>query len=896
MKTPLTNLLRRIGALGIGLALAGGALVACNDDGDGSTPPPVAQEGDFVLSLGAPEVTTLRGAPGRLLVKIERKNGFADEVVVDLVDPPAGVTSTAAVLNVGAQALLGITVADDVALGDLSLTVAATAAGKVSSASLKVTVQPGQPATGKLIATALAAGRIDLGTSLLYRAYAMVGDSRLPREFVGAGQTDEDNGLFREIARNAPAFSAELNEQLLAFTVRPTDPRSVFSARPAAARASAWSSGRERALASVPVTDKSQCTTGTEEWISRLSSAAAPGLRVWVLCHGDAPRNAAAQSDLDRVVKLLDRVLPEMTRVMKPMLGDKDSSVNSLNFDDAVDLYVLPTGVNTIPGWENVGGAAELFAKLQSFGGPAGNTQPVAVNKEAAYSATIFIPEREVRTENFQINLIHELFHAIQYAYNGNLGGFWFSDASAVWASTYFPRALGGLDMKPKYLGDELAYRFVQGRSADAAANKYGFLLQTLGLLDTSNGSAPYSSFIWPLFMEQMGGENGASRIAAAWVNLGRVAGDGIAPKDASTPATSINQASDAVNNALAFETNFRKFALRNLNREFLPGDPLPAGQRYKSQDPQFPFPTPLPANLKPKNPKTGDPDVSPINNTTDSAYTLVAPLAPLSAGYYVFNSLQAAPELRQVRFDLDGLQVDGLDVDALVKINGTWESAPRDLKGKTLLRFCLDKPEEKLEEIWFIFSNHLHQLGEEINPRFRVKGLQAPCASEIAGRSSSVLGARNATGVRFELDATGVVWELDPTFSDANVALYRPVRGSVAFRLIYPGCTFTLTPSSYDIKPDDYNGLNATGTLGSITVNFNNQPPTYGGGAATAWMANYTKECADGSSNSGQILAGGEWFASPPGDGQAKENGTLIEGAFSSGGDDYNFKFTLTR
>jgi hypothetical protein len=881
MKTPLTNLLRRMGALGIVLALAGGALVACDDDSDGSTPPPVAQESSFVLSLGAPEVTTLRGAPGLLLVKIERKNGFADEVLVDLVDPPAGVTSTAVVLGVGAQALLGITVGDDIALGDLSLTVAATAAGQTSRASLKVVVQPGQPATGELIATALASGRIDLGTSLLYRAFAAFGDSRLPKEFVGAGQSDEDSGLFREIARNAPLLSAELNEQLLAFTVRPTDPRSVFSARPAAA-ASAAGGGRERAMAAAPASSNSACTTGTEEWISRLSiaptppppSAPGPALRVWVLCHGDEARNGAATRDIYIVVTMLNRVLTAMTEHMGPMRSDKGSRPN---FDDAVDLYILPTGVNTIPGWENVKGATAEFLSLQQLSGPAGKTNPVDVGTDPSYSASIIIPERAVRTTNFHINLVHELFHAHQYAYNGNLGGFWFSDASAVWASVYFPRLLG---IDPGQNAAELKARFLGGQTPEAIANQYGFLRQTDGLLDTANPSAPYSSFIWPLFMEQVGG---AKRIANAWFFLGTVAGDGL-PPDKDKPPTSINEASDAVNNALAFEPNFRKFALRNLNRAFLPGDPLPEGDRYKKVDAQFPFPTPLPKNL----------DRGPIDKTTDKAYTLVAPLPPLSAGYYVFDSIQSAPEMRQVRFDLDGLQVDGLDVDALVKINGTWESAPRDLKGKTLLRFCLDKPEEKLEEIWFIFSNHQRHLGEKIDPRFRVKGLQAPCASEIAGRSSSVLGAREPSGVHFELDATGVVWEQDPTLSTYNVALYRPVSGSVAFRWIYPGCTITLTPSSYDIKPDDANGL--TGTVGSVTVNFNNQPPTYGGGAATSWMANYTSECADGSASSGQILAGGQWFESPPGDGQAKENGTLIEGAFSSGGDDYSFKFTLTR
>jgi hypothetical protein len=866
MKTPLTHLPRRIGALGIVLALAGGALVACDDDSDGSTTPPVAQESSFVLSLGAPEVTTLRGAPGRLPVKVERLNGFADEVLVDLVDPPAGVTSTAAVLGVGAQALLGITVGEDVALGDLSLTVAATAAGQTSRATLKVTVQPGQPPTGELIATALAAGRIDLGTSLLYRAYAGVGDSRLPRELVGAGQIDEDSGLSREIARNAPSLSAELNEQLLAFTVRPTDPRSVFSARPAAP-AKATDDGRARAMAAATVTNKSQCTTGTEEWISRLSNGVAPGVRIWVLCHGDEARNSAAVSDLTRVAKTVDEVLPKMTAFMqRPLVGDTAASENV--YDDAVDLFILPTGVNTIPGYSEWSTRNEI-PPMQQPDGPAGKTAPVDVGKDPAYSATIIIPERAVRTADFQINLIHELFHAHQYAYNGNLGGFWFSDASAVWASVYFPRSLpSSLAVPPHLIAAEHDRRFTGGSSAKALEKQYGFLRQTGGLLDLKN-LAPYSSYVWPLFMEQVGD---ASSIAGAWQRLATGVG------------SDQSRASDAVNSVLAFQPSFRKFALRNLNRAFLPGDPLPESTRYKKKEPQFPFPTPLPKNL----------DRGPIDNTTDKAYTLVAPLPPLSAGYYVFDSIQSAPEMRQVSFDLDGLQVDGLDVDALVKINGTWESAPRDLNGKTLLRFCLDKPEEKLEEIWFIFSNHQRHLGQEIDPRFRAKGLQAPCASEIAGRSSSVLGARNATGVYFELDATRVVWEQDPNFSGANVALYRPVGGSVAFRWIYPGCTIKVTPSSYDIKPDDANGL--TGTIGSVTVNFNNQPPTYGGAAATSWMANYTSVCTDGSSSSGQILAGGQWFESPPGDGQAKENGTLIEGAFSSGGDDYNFKFTLTR
>lgn len=873
-----TCLALRFSALGVVMALAVSVLSACGSGGDSSSQSdPNSQNTDFTLSLGAADVTTLRGAPGWLLVKIERKSGFADDVIVDLVDPPAGVTSTGVVLTVGAQALLGITVDDSVALGELNLTVAASAGGNTSRASLKVTVQPGQPATGELIASALAAGRIDLGTSLLYRAYAQFGDSRLPREYVGSGQSDHDNDLFREIARNAPLLSAALNDQLLAFTVRPTDPRSVFSARPTASP-STLVNGRKSATAAVLVTSKDQCTTGTEEWISRLSRAVEPGLRVWVLCHGDEPRNTAAQSDLKHVVELLDRVLPEMAKTMKPMLSDRNSPDN---YDDAVDLYILPTGVNTIPAWENLAGTPEGFQNLQRVGGVRGQTPPVDVGKDPAYSATIFIPEREVRTENFQINLIHELFHATQYAYTGNLGGFWFSDASAVWASTYFPRALKGLGLAPKYIKAELSNRFVQGQSADAAGKQYGFLLQTLGLLDISNPSAPYSSFVWPLFMEQMGGVDGAKSIATAWLNLSAVAGDGIAPKEPSAPATSINQASDAVNNALAFEPNFRKFALRNLNREFLPGDPLPKSARYEGLEKQFPSSTPLPKNFS----------RTIVGKNTDQGYSLAVPLAPLSAGYYMFDVAQSDPELRQVLFDLEGARLTGLDVDALVKINGTWESAPRDLNGKGQLRFCLDKPAEKLEEIWFIFSNHEHYVGREIDPQFRAKGLQAPCKSQLRGSSSGTLNG-GLLG-RYEYDASNVVWEQDPTLSSANVAVYRPIGGSVSFRQVVPGCTVTAVPSTYLIKADDFDGM--TGTTGSLSINYNNDPPTYGGAAATSWYADVTLDCPGSAPSTGRVRVGtGGWFGSPVPDRQTRDLGTRIEDSFTAGDTSFNYLFLM--
>src|SRR5215210_7253523 len=47
-----------------------------------------------------------------------------------------------------------------------------------------------------LIAAALKAGRIDYGTALLYRAYALFADDRLPADLWGSGSQGEDQPLF----------------------------------------------------------------------------------------------------------------------------------------------------------------------------------------------------------------------------------------------------------------------------------------------------------------------------------------------------------------------------------------------------------------------------------------------------------------------------------------------------------------------------------------------------------------------------------------------------------------------------------------------------------------------------------------------------------------------------
>ena len=64
--------------------------------------------------------------------------------------------------------------------------------------------------------------------------------------------------------------------------------------------------------------------------------------------------------------------------------------------------------------------------------------------------------------------------------------------------------------------------------------------------------------------------------------------------------------------------------------------------------------------------------------------------VAPLAAHYARF--LVTSDKIRRIEFDLRQLADQGLDADAFVKINDTWEGTPR-FNGKEKLVFCMDDP-----------------------------------------------------------------------------------------------------------------------------------------------------------------------------------------------------------
>ena len=160
-------------------------LGACGGGGspstDGGTPPPAAAfeiRIDTAAGGGVP-----RGSSGQLRVQIERKQGFTGVVELKLLAPPAGITSSVTVSGGPAtEALLSIRIGPDVPLGPAALVVSASGGGQTRSAVVNFDIAAAQPRSQELIAAALAAGRIEYATSLLYRLLAVFGAADLPAE------------------------------------------------------------------------------------------------------------------------------------------------------------------------------------------------------------------------------------------------------------------------------------------------------------------------------------------------------------------------------------------------------------------------------------------------------------------------------------------------------------------------------------------------------------------------------------------------------------------------------------------------------------------------------------------------------------------------------------------
>ena len=546
--------------------------------------------------------------------------------------------------------------------------------------------RPAGPATGAdQIIAALEAGEIDFPTSLLYRLYSLHEDPRLPAEFNGPPDV-EDEAAFMLASDPALLLSDDLRALMQTYLVRPTDPLSAFSGvretGDGTARVfdGAGAGGSVAALSCDPISN----------WASQ--SVVAGPIKVWARCTG------SYEADIAAVVAVVNAIYGPMTAYMgEPILDlgtDLDGGDNDIDLYLTDDVSCPPEIVRcvAIARPTVVGRAMRDFPYGQPPGMPS--------------SAWMTMRRSGLRDrDQFRRTMIHEFFHVLQFTHNsviisGPTGArdtdgtavidvFWFAEASAEWSEYHFERKLGN------------------GASAkviprDDFVNGYQFTDASL------HAQVPkmrrYEAFIWPFFMVQEKGEN---VVANVWRTL--------------ADATDWDDAMGWISTYLPFESNFRDFAVRNINMNVAGSGDDPIPKRYKDFDATITFPD-------------GKPSGSMWHSLTtieaaDDPVPYPDTIKPLSAHYWRFD---VADSVEKFEFDFSGLG-DGniLDVDALLAI---WQDGPgsevkwehrklADPKAK----FCRSIPEEDVAEMYLVLSNHER---EQINlsGTFTIDATEEPC------------------------------------------------------------------------------------------------------------------------------------------------------------------------
>src|SRR6266850_3946019 len=502
------------------------------------------------------------------------------------------------------------------------------------------------PTTRELIQRALREGRIDYPTSLAYRMWAVNVDPQLPEEFDAPGLGSEDDSLGNEIRDAWPTLPPGIQAALAPYVARPDDPASAYG--PASGTPA-------------PLVRAAQASAPAEKrcpnfWTYAVGSTAF--VTVWDCSSGDP---AADQAFLGGIAALFDKHWTEMTRDMDP--PDPDDAGR----DASIDVYLLRGG-ECMP---RAGGCKGLEPSVPGGAPALGRTVPASPYLSRAtggeHSSAYILLKRGLAVAGgptLEDVVVHEFFHVLQRAHTNTTGRAnagsgintvftFFTEASATWAEWVYLPAESAMVHNVWWAG---AFMPVS---------------RSLLLID---GRHEYGSYIWPFFVQQ---EKGAPQaIFDAW----KAAESASGPEDVEK----------AVDTQLDFRTNFREFAVRNLNWK-PPGNPL--GKTFGDLDSRLP------------KKKHNDVDLMFPTIVPDMAReaTSVDELPSLTARY---RRYPVSDDVHHIIIDFEVNPVDSFDADAIVKVGDTWRRVPKEKTGRRL-EFCRDDPEERVKEIVLVLSNH---------------------------------------------------------------------------------------------------------------------------------------------------------------------------------------------
>lgn len=308
----------------------------------------------------------------------------------------------------------------------------------------------------EIIATAYKSGKINYSKYLLYRAYALFWDPRLPATYDGTGSLGEDD-FFTEARLNFGSLDAETQTALAPFLARPADP------------------------------DGYGCPLGGT-WTD--SGTASAHFKVW------ACSTNGATEDIGAAVAMLDNVYPAMTAAsaMGAPVPDEEGG------DPRIDVYLL----DTISTRERSGQQRPIDGTTIAAVSP---DAPFAGNTASSY---IMIGRPRIggdRTEAVR-TAIHEFFHSLEYAHNYALETTkqgirpWWYEATAAWAEWQFAPSLSATVHEQYFTG---GFRTAPNIPLEQPTSVMG-----------TDVRHPRWAYIWPFFMQQERGGDPAP-VFDAW-------------------------------------------------------------------------------------------------------------------------------------------------------------------------------------------------------------------------------------------------------------------------------------------------------------------------------------------------------------------------------------------
>ena len=565
---------------------------------------------------------------------------------------------------------------------------------RCTSACTCAPVSPRPTVSQGLIAAALARGDIDYPTSLVYRAWALFGDSRLPPAYDGQTWQPEDNGLFREAGRVWDSLDPQTQADLMPFLLRPNEPGSYYSPTvPSPGLASAHAATAPAASVAPTIDCPFAPGAATRDWRYTEST----NFVIWS-CGGGDPLLDPYAAKRAIVADVAEQAWNAMTpdTVQPP----DDSSPVGPARTGRLDVYLLEPNrckdrsggcvaipVDVLPDGTKRAALAAAVGAAPCKAGPLG---------AQASSSFVIVDVDQVTPAPagtgawlFRYIFAHEFFHVIENAFNleaqgGGCAGdgavndtvtSWLVEASAEWAAwAYFPG--DGADRR-----EALFYGFQTG---DAAFDS----------LHSLEDLRPYEAFLYPFFVQQ---EQGGQRSAFldVWKNSGG--------------ARSAVQLDDVLNGVLPFSDHFRDFAVRNFDTT-LPGNPVTPTYQAVSG-----------ANIPPEVPPIIIEPTIALDIPREQIRRAVS-MKELTAQYEHYT---VAESLRYVKLDLQTLANSGfLQADLLANVKGTWQR--RKMPG-LVVEFCRDDPGDDIREFYLVLSHHDRRPGAQVTGSYTAEA-RATC------------------------------------------------------------------------------------------------------------------------------------------------------------------------